>query len=320
MDAGYISSAPWLSVIMPSHCGEQWIGAALNSIAVEATQGVEVLVIDSSPTSATVDIARRYTDRIQLRVFERGDLPMWPAKTNFGVNVAEASHICWLHQDDLWFPGRVAAVRAWINAAPEASLHLAPSAIIDRNGKTIGIWQCPLPIGEKLSSTLVTERLLIQNFVATPAPVFRKDAYQACGGLDETLWYTADWDIWLKLVASGPVYYHDSITTGFRVHADSLTMKRRGDMADFTQQMQTVLERHLPQLGGHSRSIERAARASIAVNAALASASIGNVSDLTRAAITVSRLGPAGIRRYLRDSRIVERLMPRVRIKFGGTF
>jgi hypothetical protein len=167
---------------------------------------------------------------------------------------------------------------------------------------------------------LVTKRLLIQNFVATPAPVFRKDAYQACGGLDEELWYTADWDIWLKLVASGPVYYHDSITTGFRVHADSLTMKRSGDIANFTQQMQIVLERHLPQLDGHSRSVERAARASIAINSALASASMGNVGDLTRVAIEVFRLGPAGIRRYLRDSRIIERLMPRVRAKFGGAF
>ena len=45
----------------------------------------------------------------------------------------------------------------------------------------------------------------------------------------------------------------------------------------------------------------RRARASIAVNAALASASAGNPSMLPRAASELLRLGPSGIYRYLRD-------------------
>lgn len=148
------------------------------------------MVLDSSPTPATLDIARGYSDRLHLRAVERRDLLMWHAKTNLGVEIAEANHICWLHQDDLWFPGRAAAVRAWIESAPKAPLHLAPSAIIDKTGRTLGLWRCPLPTNGELPSVLVTERLLVQNFVAAPAPVFRKDAWLACGGLDEKLWYT----------------------------------------------------------------------------------------------------------------------------------
>src|ERR1700678_3150389 len=206
MSAGGTVSAPWLSVIMPSYCGEQWIGAALRSVAAEEADGVEVLVMDGSPTTASLDIARKYSDRLDLRIIERRDLLSWHTKTNFGVEVAGASHICWLGVDDLWLPGRAAAVRAWIESAPDASLHFASSAIIDRHGRKLGVWRCPLPANGALPSALVTERLLVQNFVAAPAPVFRKDAWLACGGLDESLWYTADWDIWLKLAASGPVY------------------------------------------------------------------------------------------------------------------
>ena len=320
MSANGPGALPWLTVIMPSYCGEQWIDAALRSLAAEAADGVEVLVIDSSPTAATLDIARGYSDRLHLLVLERRDLLMWPAKTNVGVKVAQASHICWLHQDDLWLPGRAAAARAWIEAAPEAPLHLAPSAIIDRDGRTLGVWQCPLPANRELRSDLVTERLLVQNFIAAPAPVFRKDAWLACGGLDEELWYTADWDIWLKLAASGPVIYHDIVTTGFRIHGDSLTMTGSRDIADFAHQMQIVLDRHLPRLCGPSKNVERAGRASIAVNTALALASIGDLSLLLRAASALLRLGPAGIRRYWRDSRIVDRVAPRVRAKLRGAF
>ena len=104
--ADAIAAAPWLSVIIPSHCGEQWIGGALSSISAEAADGVEVLVIDGSPTSATRDIARSFSERLNLRLFERPDLASWHMKTNFGVATAAASHLCWLGVDDQWLPGR----------------------------------------------------------------------------------------------------------------------------------------------------------------------------------------------------------------------
>jgi hypothetical protein len=312
--------APWLTVIMPSHCGERWIDASLSSIASEAGEGIEVFVVDSSPTPATRDIAQGYSDRLRLRVFERRDLASWQTKTNFGVQVAQSRHICWLGVDDLWLPGRAAAARIWIEAAPDASLHLAPSAIIDKDGRKLGVWRCPFPEKGELQSSMVTERLLVQNFIAAPAPVFRRDAWLACGGLDENLWYTADWDMWLKLAAGGSVYYHHPVTVGFRIHSGALTMTGSLDSATFAQQMQIVLNRHISKHGGHPTVVERAARASITVNTALASASDGDLSGMLGAALEIVRLGPAGIRRYVRDSRIVDRVVPRVRAKLTGVF
>jgi glycosyltransferase involved in cell wall biosynthesis len=305
---------------MPSFCGEQWIDASLRSLEAELAEGVEILLIDSSPTPDTTNIARTYSDRLRLRVFERPDLSSWQTKTNFGVEASQSTHICWLGVDDLWLPGRAAAARRWIESAPKAPLHLAPSAIIDRDGRSLGVWRCPLPAGGELRWPFVTERLLVQNFIGAPAPVFRKDAWLACGGLDEGLWYTADWDVWLKLTATGPVHYHDDLTTALRIHSGSLTATGSRNVADFEQQMQIVLDRHLHQLSGHSKDVERAARASITVNRALASASAGDLSGLPRAASAIFRLGLAGMRLYLRDSRIIERVTPRLRAKLGGTF
>ena len=305
---------------MPSYCGEQWIDASLSSLAADVTEGVDVLLIDSSPTSATRDIAQNYVGRLRLRVLERCDLLSWQQKTNFGVEIAESTHLCWLGVDDLWLPGRAAAVRGWIDSAPEAPLHLAPGAIVDRNGRNLGVWRCPFPCSGEQLPALVMQRLLVQNFIAAPAPVFRKDAWLGCGGLDENLWYTADWDLWLKLIACGPVYYHEGVTVGFRIHDGALSVTGSRDPADFANQMQIVLDRHLTKLGTDSRGIERAARASIAVNTALATAYAGDISGLLRAAAQVLRLGPAGICRYVRDSRIVDRVLPRVRAKLAGAF
>jgi glycosyltransferase involved in cell wall biosynthesis len=303
---------------MPSYRGEEWIRAALDSIASENSAGIEVLVIDSSPTRATLDVAEEFASRLRLRLFARPDLESWHAKTNFGVEAAAASHLCWLGVDDLWLPGRAAAVHRWIQGAPDAGLHLAPSAIVDRSGRTLGFWHCPLPPDTEIPAANLLERLLVQNFVAAPAPVFRRHAWVACGGLDPALWYTADWDIWLKLARMGPSFYHDDVTIAFRIHADSLTTTGSRKTDAFTQQLQTVLERHLPGLEGNTAAIARAARASIKVNTALAAAAHGDYKALATAASAVLLLGPRGMFRYFRDSRIAERVVPRVRAKWSG--
>lgn len=312
--------APWLTVIMPLHSGERWIEAALDSLAAEADGGVEVLLLDSSPTSATLDLARRYSSRLAMRIVEDHDLVMWHAKTNFAVRAARTDHVCWLHQDDLWLPGRAAAVRAWIAEAPQAVLHLSPSAIVDGAGRTIGVWRCPFAREGEIDTTVLLERLLVQNFVAAPAAVYRKDAWLAVRGMDEQLWYTSDWDVWLKLAAHGPVRYHNSVTAAFRVHGSSQTVAGSRDAVDFERQMRIVLDRHVPRLGTHAARVRRAGLASISVNRALAAAAAGDLRGLAPAVGRILALGPFGIRRYLRDSRIIERVVPRLRARLAGSF
>jgi hypothetical protein len=315
------TTKPFLSVVMPVHEGAAWIASTLESLAAEPYDGLEVIVIDSSPTGATADIAERFADRLPLRLLRRADLKPWQTKTNLGVDLARAVFACILHQDDLWLPGRVAAVRRWLATAPEAALHLAPTLIIDRHGKRLGRWTCPLPAGEPLGSDFVLERLLVQNFVSVPAPVFRRASWLACGGMDEGLWYTPDWDIWAKLASAGPVVYHDEATTAFRVHGSSLTVTGSHDAGEFRSQMEIVLKRHLGRLpAAVRRRGEPAARASINVNVSLAAASGGSVPAIYRAARNMLSLGPSGIKRYLRDSRLRERVMPRLRAKLTGAF
>jgi hypothetical protein len=167
---------------------------------------------------------------------------------------------------------------------------------------------------------LLLERLLVQNFIAAPAPVFRRDAYLAVGGLNESLWYTADWDLWLKLQAIGAVCFHAEVTAAFRVHGSSLTVSGSRDASDFREQMRTVLERHLPRLQARVGPVRRAGNASVEVNTALAAASRGDLSQLGRAARALLALRPADWIRFLRDSRLADRLWPRLRARLAGAF
>lgn len=306
---------PWLSVVMPGHEGADWIGAAVASVAAEDDGGIELVLLDSSRDDASVAAARAAAGAMRLHGVRVPDMPSWIDKTNRAVALARAPHVAMLHQDDLWLPGRAAAVRRWIAAAPDADLHLAPTWIVDRRGRRLGLWRCPLPDAVPLGGPDLVTALAAQNFVSVPAPVVRREAWLACGGLDPALWYTADWDLWLKL-ARGRTRYHAEATTGFRVHGGSLTMTGSRDRGDFARQMETVLDRHL---AAGRTPVRRLAEASIRVNVALAEAGAGRMGrGLLDAFRAVLGLGPIGAVRYLGRSRLLERALPRLRARLAG--
>lgn len=315
-----MSPRPLLSIVMPVHNGADWLATTFDSLLGEVSELVEIIVLDSSPDLKTATLVETYANRLPITFLRRPDLQAWTAKTNLGVEIAKADYACMLHQDDLWLSGRLAIVRNWISADPEAALHLGPTAIIDRDGTRLGSWRCPLPIGRRLSEREVLESLLVQNFISVPAPVFRRAAWQQCDGMDEALWYTADWDLWLKLSGAGPVRYHEQETTAFRVHGSSLTVTGCRDLDEFEAQMQVVFERHAPRIPQPRSNVESAARASIRVNVELAAASSGSPGALARACWQILSLGPSGARRYLKDSRLLDRVLPRVRARLAGVF
>lgn len=310
---------PWLSVAMPVHCGEKWLPATLASAAAQDCTGIEFILFDSSPDRRCEAIAESVSDRLDIRYEYRPEVTPWTAKTNLAVENARAAHVVMLHQDDLWLEGRVQDMRSAIAANPNAALQLNPSQIVDENGRKLGIWRCPLPVGQTLGASDLAERLLVQNFVAIPSPIVLRKAWLAVEGLDDSLWYTADWDLYLKLARQGATVYRDRVTTAFRIHGASLTVKGSVNASDFANQMERVIARHIDLAPATKRdAIHRRANASTAVNCALAQVMAGNVRSVAGACVTLLGLGPGGLVRYLRDSRIVERALPRLRARFAG--
>src|ERR1035437_3719239 len=111
----------WLSVIMPIRNGAAFLGAALESVAREACEGVELVVVDDGSTDASLSILARYRDRLPMRVLEH-QTGSWVAGANLGLRDSDASFACILHQDDLWLPGRLGAIRAALDSARDATM------------------------------------------------------------------------------------------------------------------------------------------------------------------------------------------------------
>jgi len=303
---------------MPVHHGAAFIGSALASVAAEAPDGVEVRIYNSADDGgAALRVAEGFTDQLQIVWQDRPDLKPWTSKTNLGVAEAHTPYIAMLHQDDLWLPGHLTAVRQAVDDYPDTTMSIGASHFAGPDGRLLSEWRLPFTPGPHSGSDL-SDALLVQNTVAIPSPVIMKDAWLACGGMDEALWYTADWDLYLKLARLGTVAVRPDSTTAFRLHGGSLTMAGREDMHEFRYQLETVLQRHLVGDEQLRRGIQQQAQASIAVNCALAAASSGKLGELPKAILTLAKLGPVGLASYIARSRIIDRLRPRLRLRLAG--
>jgi hypothetical protein len=309
---------PWLSVVMPVHDGAHHLPATLASVAACQPDGVEFLLYDSSEDTACADIAATYSDRLTLRYVAMPEVRGWPEKTNLAVANAKARHIAMLHQDDIWLTGHIDAVRRAIAQHPDAAMSIAASRLIDVNGRDLGRWSLPLPHGLSTGHDF-GRRLIVQNFLAIPSPIIRRDAWLALGGLDPSLWYTADWDLYLKLARTGDIAIRPETTTAFRIHGNSLTMTGSRTPGAMQEQLEAVLQRHGIWFGvEQDRGLQARARASAAINCCLAKGAAGESRWLLPMLSSLLGLGPVNGLRYIHESRLADRVLPRLRARCAG--
>jgi GT2 family glycosyltransferase len=312
----------WLSVVMPIYNGERYLSAALQSIASQgdAVSGIEVIAVDDGSTDRSMEILADFSHRLPIRLIRPGRQGNWVKATNIGLEAAAGEWCCFLHQDDLWLPGRVADMRRAIDEQPDAAMAVHPSYFIDENGRRVGQWRMPLSGQTRLMpGRELWERLLVQNSLAINAPVFRRSRVLETGGMDENLSYTADWDLWLRLAKDGPVAVCPSALGCFRIHAQAQTAGM--PPATMRWQLQAVFDRH--RVGSEiwppaASSVESLGRYSIALNLALAGWFHGEALGCGPLLAGWLRLGPVGWRRFLRDSRIVDRVAARLRARLAS--
>ncbi|MBE9167808.1 glycosyltransferase [Pleurocapsales cyanobacterium LEGE 06147] len=310
---------PWLSVIMPTYNGKDYLASALDSIVTQGDPEIECIVIDDGSVDATLSIIDTYSDILPLKLVQRERQGNWVANTNYALSVARADHVCFLHQDDLWLQGRLRVMKSLVEQDPQASLYLHPSLFIDERGNRLGLWRCPLPtFPVSIEAKKMVEKLLVQNFISIPAPLFKREVALKLGGLNEKLWYTADWDFWLKIAACGHTVYYPQPLAAFRVHGSSQTIRRSSSLEEFEQQMQGVVDTHWnywKTTTNFQPRIRQIALFSTKVNTALAALVHGKKTNLWKLLLNFLTLGPLGWYLYQRDSRIWERVSARVKAR-----
>lgn len=313
---------PWLTVIIPTYNGEKYLTATFDSILAQSESDIEYIVVDDGSTDATLEIIKAYQQKIPLTLLQRQRQGNWVANTNHALSLAAGEYVCFLHQDDRWHPGRLKTIKKLVEQNPQIGLFLHDSDFINDKGQRLGKWSCPLPPHPTIvTPQMLIERLLIQNFISIPAPIFKRKTALNVGGLDETLWYTADWDLWLKIAKEGTTLYLPETLSDFRVHLHSQTIARSSYLHEFKKQLEDVLQKHFSVWNAPQKTKERVYKAaifSIEVNTALAGTIHHQPINFFKLLASFLRLGPLQWQCYLVNSRIWERSTARIKAQLAG--
>jgi glycosyltransferase involved in cell wall biosynthesis len=184
---------PTVSIVTPSYNQGPYIGATIDSVLGQDYPHLRYLVMDGGSTDRTLEVLRGYGGRIEW--ISQPDEGQADA-INRGFARAGGDVLTWLNSDDTLEPGAVRAAAEYLRAHPHVAVVYGDANFIDPRGRWIG--RCAHV--ERFDR----RRLLhVSDFIVQPAAFFRRSAFEAVGGLDKSLHWSMDYDLWLKLAAAG---------------------------------------------------------------------------------------------------------------------
>jgi glycosyltransferase involved in cell wall biosynthesis len=237
---------PKLSIVTPSFNQGRFLEETILSVLNQGYPNLEYLIIDGGSTDETVEIIRRYEDRIDFWVSEkdRGQVHA----INKGLAKTTGDIFAFLNSDDIYLPGTFAAVAEYFEAHPQSE------------------WIC----GDTVMFGEDTGNELIRAVVPKSAAHCLSWAYKApqpghfwrralvAGGFDEGWTYDFDHDLYVRLLLDGHKCEHVPRTfAGYRLHDTSKTM---AETHGFAEEFDRSAELYESRLGGRDRRWCRATR------------------------------------------------------------
>jgi glycosyltransferase involved in cell wall biosynthesis len=206
-----------ISVVTPSFNQRDYLQQTLSSVLSQRGNfELQYLVVDGGSTDGTVDVLRGISDpRVQWS--SEKDNGQSEA-INRGFRLATGDVVGWLNSDDLYVPGALATVVAAF-ADPSVQWVVGRYQIIDDQGRVIRSRIARYK--DRFLDHYSYRKLLRENFIAQPSVFWRREFGQRIGQLDESLHYTMDYDMWLRMGRLSDPRILNSVLSQFRIHPQS---------------------------------------------------------------------------------------------------
>jgi len=203
------SQQPLISIVTPSFNQAPFLEETLRSVLEQDYPNLEYIVVDGGSTDGSLEIIRRYADRIAWWVSEpdRGQTDA----INKGFAHAHGEIFAWLNSDDTYQPRALSEAAAYLTAHPEAGMVYGDANLVDESGQVIG----------QFPAAQTDYKHLRRGYVHIPqqAAFFRASLWHLVGPLDPTFYFAMDYDLWVRLARLAPLRYQPRRWANFRLHS-----------------------------------------------------------------------------------------------------
>jgi glycosyltransferase involved in cell wall biosynthesis len=206
------STLPLVSVVTPAYNSAAFIEETIQSVLEQDYSFLEYLVMDGGSTDGTLEILKRYNNRVDW--ISEPDKGQTDALIK-GFKRAHGRIVSWLNADDIYMPGVVRRAVNYLVTHPEIDVIYSDCQVIDSSGQVLQTW--------RTRSFSLVDLARGECFIYQPTVFIRRSALEAVGGLDESLHYVMDYDLWLRLGVAHRFGALPGIGAQFRVHPGSKT-------------------------------------------------------------------------------------------------
>ncbi|MBW3623242.1 MAG: glycosyltransferase [Armatimonadetes bacterium] len=206
-----------LSIVTPSYNQGPYIERTIQSVLDQAYPDLEYWVMDGGSTDSTVEILRRYEDRLQW--ISEKDKGQGDA-VNKGFQRATGDILGWLNSDDTYTPEAFRTVMEYFEAHPEINFVCGACQMIDEEDRVLYVKQdCAFNLRRLV-------RMGVSN-VVQPTVFFRRELLEKAGAVDISYRHGMDYELWCRMGPHIRAHYFTQPLANWRYQADSKTCSQR---------------------------------------------------------------------------------------------
>ncbi|MDZ7296061.1 MAG: glycosyltransferase [candidate division KSB1 bacterium] len=207
---------PRLSIVTPSYNKAQFIEETIRSVLLQGYPDFEYIIVDGGSTDGTVEIIRKYEPWLARWVSEpdRGQ----SNAVNKGILMATGEILYWLNADDMCMPRAFERVAHVFVREPSVRLLTGQAMVVDKNGRPLR------PMAASFTSW--EDYALRRCSIYQVSTFFRKGVFKELGGLDESLHFSMDRELFLRVTRLYPPLVIQDCLALFRDHSESKTRSR----------------------------------------------------------------------------------------------
>jgi glycosyltransferase involved in cell wall biosynthesis len=188
---------PKISVVTCSFNHARFLEQTIRSVLDQEYPNLEYIIIDGGSTDASVDIIRRYENRLAYWVSERDQGQTDGLIKGFSRVTGDIS--CWLCSDDLHEPWTLREVADFFAKTPQARVVYGDSTWIDARGAVIS------RIKEHGFNRFIWK--YSHDYIPQPSTFWRHDLYIESGGLNREFECAMDGDLWARFSRLTKIYH-----------------------------------------------------------------------------------------------------------------
>lgn len=215
-------SRPTVSVLMTTYNHEGWIEEAVESVLMQKTGGIELIIHDDGSMDGTREILNGYKSRAVIIHNDIGENLGVSKSFNRILRMANGRFIAMTSGDDVWQPEKLERQLDFLGNNQNVDICFTDSITLDALGMEGG--RHPGLICENLTRGEWIARLMYGNCLLPSSVLMRRNCELDRFSFDEGMRQLQDWDLWIRLLVEGFTFAMiEEPLTKYRVVSSSIS-------------------------------------------------------------------------------------------------